>query len=111
MENHKMVKSVCVKEEIENNLEEQEEEDVADVGSSMTLERVAAAKKFIEDHYRSQMKLIQQRKERYAYKNLMLTSFLFRFCVVLGLSILSIFGLALCWKCRFNVMVFVDNSV
>ncbi|XP_027905272.1 serine/threonine-protein kinase tricorner-like [Vigna unguiculata] len=64
MENHKMVKSVCVKEEIENNLEEQEEEDVADVGSSMTLERVAAAKKFIEDHYRSQMKLIQQRKER-----------------------------------------------
>ncbi|KOM39915.1 hypothetical protein LR48_Vigan04g011300 [Vigna angularis] len=64
MENHKMVASVSVKEEIDNNLAVQEEEDVADVGSSMTLERVAAAKKFIEDHYRSQMKLIQQRKER-----------------------------------------------
>lgn len=68
MENHKMVASVSVKEEIDNNLAVQEEEDVADVGSSMTLERVAAAKKFIEDHYRSQMKLIQQRKERYEYK-------------------------------------------
>ncbi|WVZ21709.1 hypothetical protein V8G54_009031 [Vigna mungo] len=64
MENHKMVASVSVKEEMDNNLAVQEEEDVADVGSSMTLERVAAAKKFIEDHYRSQMKLIQQRKER-----------------------------------------------
>ena len=32
--------------------------------STLTLERVAAAKKYIEDHYRAHMKLIQQRKER-----------------------------------------------
>lgn len=37
----------------------------AAVGSSKTMERVAAAKKFIEDHYRAQMKNIQERKERY----------------------------------------------
>ncbi|KAL6897861.1 hypothetical protein ACP4OV_006820 [Aristida adscensionis] len=36
----------------------------AAVGSSKTMERVAAAKKFIEDHYRAQMKNIQERKER-----------------------------------------------
>jgi hypothetical protein len=35
------------------------------VGSTLTMERVAAAKKFIENHYRSQMKNIQERKERY----------------------------------------------
>ncbi|KAG8367199.1 hypothetical protein BUALT_Bualt16G0047800 [Buddleja alternifolia] len=34
------------------------------LGSSLTLERVAAAKNFIEDHYRSHMKDIQQRRER-----------------------------------------------
>ncbi|NP_001336801.1 Serine/threonine-protein kinase CBK1-like [Zea mays] len=34
------------------------------VGSTLTMERVAAAKKFIESHYRSQMKNIQERKER-----------------------------------------------
>lgn len=33
--------------------------------STLTMERVAAAKKFIENHYRSQMKHIQERKERY----------------------------------------------
>ncbi|EPS64760.1 hypothetical protein M569_10013, partial [Genlisea aurea] len=32
--------------------------------SSLTFERVAAAKKFIENHYKSHMKDIQQRKER-----------------------------------------------
>ncbi|XP_058727766.1 uncharacterized protein LOC131599429 [Vicia villosa] len=32
--------------------------------STITMERVAAAKKFIENHYRSQMKHIQERKER-----------------------------------------------
>jgi serine/threonine kinase 38 len=37
----------------------------AAVGSTLTMERVAAAKKFIENHYRSQMKTIQERKERY----------------------------------------------
>jgi hypothetical protein len=35
------------------------------VGSSKTMERVAAAKKFIEDHYKAQMKTLQERKERY----------------------------------------------
>ncbi|CAL4902619.1 unnamed protein product [Urochloa decumbens] len=34
------------------------------VGSSKTMERVAAAKKFIEDHYKAQMKNLQERKER-----------------------------------------------
>ncbi|RLN29028.1 serine/threonine-protein kinase 38-like [Panicum miliaceum] len=33
------------------------------VGSSKTMERVAAAKKFIEDHYKTQMKTLQERKE------------------------------------------------
>lgn len=33
--------------------------------STLTMERVAAAKKFIENHYRSHMKNIQERKERY----------------------------------------------
>ncbi|RLN25058.1 hypothetical protein C2845_PM07G37160 [Panicum miliaceum] len=36
----------------------------AAVGSTLTMERVAAAKKFIENHYRSQMKNIRERKER-----------------------------------------------
>ncbi|XP_008805805.2 serine/threonine-protein kinase 38-like [Phoenix dactylifera] len=35
-----------------------------EVGSSLTRERVAAAKQFIENHYRNQMKNIQERKER-----------------------------------------------
>ncbi|CAN6326897.1 unnamed protein product [Urochloa humidicola] len=34
------------------------------VGSSKTMERVAAAKKYIEDHYKAQMKNLQERKER-----------------------------------------------
>lgn len=34
------------------------------LGSSLTMEKVAAAKKFIENHYRAQMKNIQDRKER-----------------------------------------------
>ena len=33
-------------------------------GSSLTMEKVAAAKQFIENHYRTQMKTIQERKER-----------------------------------------------
>ena len=37
-----------------------------EVGSSLTMERVAAAKQFIENHYRNQMKNIQERKERSA---------------------------------------------
>lgn len=34
------------------------------VGSTLTMERVAAAKQFIENHYRAQRKHIRQRKER-----------------------------------------------
>lgn len=45
--------------------EEEEEELEEQLGSSLTLERVAAAKKLIEDHYKSHMKLIQDRKQRY----------------------------------------------
>ncbi|KAK3210441.1 hypothetical protein Dsin_015147 [Dipteronia sinensis] len=40
------------------------EEEQGEVGSSLTLERVAAAKQFIESHYKAQRKHIQQRKER-----------------------------------------------
>ncbi|KAG5569592.1 hypothetical protein H5410_059358 [Solanum commersonii] len=50
-------RAVALKEEEEEELEEQ-------LGSSLTLERVAAAKKLIEDHYKSHMKLIQDRKQR-----------------------------------------------
>ncbi|KAF5726142.1 AGC (cAMP-dependent cGMP-dependent and protein kinase C) kinase family protein [Tripterygium wilfordii] len=41
---------------------EEEEEEV--LGSSLTMEKVAAAKKIIENHYRAQTKNIQERKER-----------------------------------------------
>lgn len=34
------------------------------LGSSLTMEKVAAAKQFIENHYKTQMKSIQERKER-----------------------------------------------
>ena len=37
------------------------------LGSSLTMEKVKAAKKFIENHYRAQMKNIQERKERFCY--------------------------------------------
>ncbi|XP_072985724.1 uncharacterized protein [Typha latifolia] len=50
--------------------DEKEEE----VGSSLTMERVAAAKKFIENHYRSHMKNIQERKERRWYLERQLAS-------------------------------------
>ena len=40
-----------------------EEEEV--LGSTLTMEKVAAAKQFIENHYRAQMKNIKERKERY----------------------------------------------
>ncbi|XP_019161920.1 PREDICTED: serine/threonine-protein kinase tricorner isoform X1 [Ipomoea nil] len=42
--------------------EEHREEEV--LGSSLTMEKVAAAKQFIENHYKNQMKSIQERKER-----------------------------------------------
>lgn len=44
-------------------MEETEEEEEA-LGSSLTMEKVAAAKQFIENHYRAHMKNIQERKER-----------------------------------------------
>jgi hypothetical protein len=51
----------------EDEEEEEEEEGGDQVGSSLTLERVAAAKIFIENHYKAQMKHIQQRKERFHF--------------------------------------------
>ncbi|PNY15956.1 serine/threonine-protein kinase CBK1-like protein [Trifolium pratense] len=65
MENH-MVKEEIIEvidgeQEEEENDDEEEEDDVV---STLTMERVAAAKKFIENHYKSQMKHIQERKER-----------------------------------------------
>ncbi|KAI4377063.1 hypothetical protein MLD38_014752 [Melastoma candidum] len=47
--------------------EDDEPQDVeceGEVGSTLTLERVAAAKQFIENHYKAQMKHIQERKQR-----------------------------------------------
>ncbi|XP_026422261.1 serine/threonine-protein kinase 38-like [Papaver somniferum] len=44
----------------ESNGKEEEEA----LGSSLTMERVAAAKQFIENHYKAQMKNIQERKAR-----------------------------------------------
>lgn len=43
---------------------EEEEEELEEQMDSLTLERVAAAKKFIEDHYKSHMKDMQERRER-----------------------------------------------
>lgn len=40
----------------------EEEQEV--LGSSLTMEKVAAAKQYIENHYKAQMKNIQERKER-----------------------------------------------
>ncbi|KAH7847273.1 hypothetical protein Vadar_024038 [Vaccinium darrowii] len=45
-------------------MEEEEKGEEEVLGSSLTMERVAAAKQFIENHYRAQMKNIQERKER-----------------------------------------------
>ncbi|XP_010541082.1 PREDICTED: serine/threonine-protein kinase tricorner [Tarenaya hassleriana] len=44
--------------------EEGVEEEGTVVGSSLTLEKVAAAKQFIESHYKAHMKHIQQRRQR-----------------------------------------------
>lgn len=48
---------------MENHEGGEREEEV--MGSTLTMEKVKAAKKFIENHYRSQMKNIQERKERF----------------------------------------------
>lgn len=50
-------------EDIDEEAEAGLEEEV--LGSSSTMEKVAAAKQFIENHYRTQMKNIQERRERY----------------------------------------------
>ncbi|KAH0448412.1 hypothetical protein IEQ34_022212 [Dendrobium chrysotoxum] len=50
--------------ERENGGEVAEEEEEETTGSSLTMERVAAAKQFIENHYKAHMKNIQERKER-----------------------------------------------
>lgn len=42
-------------------------EEEGEIGSSLTMERVAAAKQFIESHYKAQMKHIQERKQRFVY--------------------------------------------
>lgn len=61
MENHQEVES----EEEDGVAEEEEEEEIGVVGSSLTLEKVAAAKQYIENHYKAQKKHIQERKERF----------------------------------------------
>ncbi|KAL6554930.1 hypothetical protein OROGR_006188 [Orobanche gracilis] len=52
-------------EEMEGQLlAEEEEEDGEELGSNLTLERAAAAKRFIENHYKSHMKNMQERRQR-----------------------------------------------
>lgn len=54
----------------------QEEENGTDeevLGSSLTMEKVAAAKQYIENHYKAQNKNIQERKERYYKSSLSLS--------------------------------------
>lgn len=47
-------------EEMESGTEEEEESQ----GSTLTMEKVAAAKQFIENHYKNQRKIRQERMER-----------------------------------------------
>ena len=48
--------------------EEMEKEEAEEqLGSSLTLERVAVAKQFIENHYKAHMKHIKERRERYKF--------------------------------------------
>lgn len=62
MENHEEVEG---EEEYEVGPNTVEEEEIGFVGSSLTLEKVAAAKQYIENHYKAQRKHIQERKERF----------------------------------------------
>ncbi len=55
------------------DIEEEENGEEEVLGSSLTMEKVAAAKQFIENHYRAQMKNIQERKERYLSLSLSLS--------------------------------------
>ena len=54
--------------EMEDIQEEENGTDEEVLGSSLTMEKVAAAKQYIENHYKAQNKNIQERKERY-YKS------------------------------------------
>lgn len=51
--------------EEDNKTNTGEEEEV--LGSTLTMEKVAAAKQFIENHYKNQMKSIKERKQRYVW--------------------------------------------
>lgn len=51
-------------EEMESGTEEEEESQ----GSTLTMEKVAAAKQFIENHYKNQRKIRQERMERLGTK-------------------------------------------
>lgn len=62
MENHNNNKTA--EEEEECTVGEEDEEEPS---SSLTLERVAVAKQFIENHYKSHMKHIKERRERYRF--------------------------------------------
>ncbi|KAI3855579.1 hypothetical protein MKX03_006617 [Papaver bracteatum] len=50
--------------ESESMEEDDDDEEEEVLGSSSTMEKVAAAKQYIENHYKNQMKNIQERKER-----------------------------------------------
>lgn len=75
------------------NLEGQEEagvgtmagelQDEGAIGSSLTMERVAAAKQFIENHYKAQRKHIQERKERFLLYTFVYLIISFSACVIL----------------------------
>lgn len=61
----KKKKTVEGREEMEDIQEEESGTDEEVLGSSLTMEKVAAAKQYIENHYKAQNKNIQDRKERY----------------------------------------------
>lgn len=42
---------------------------IDEVPSTITNQKVAAAKQYIENHYKAQMKCLQDRKERYLFFN------------------------------------------
>lgn len=52
--------------------------------SNLTKQRVAAAKQYIENHYKEQMRNLQERRERYgiSHLNMLLTFFEKYFCII-----------------------------
>lgn len=83
-------------EEILNNSGNSEDEIL---GSSLTMEKVVAAKKFIENHYKTQMKSIQESKER---------CFFFPFFLLIHLSLhdflVLYFGMKIVKCVFFNIL-------